>query len=60
MRPRQGALAGRQRAGGLVEREALVQPLPCPGLEAFDQRIAVREMVGDGIGRLRGARIHDR
>jgi branched-chain amino acid aminotransferase len=53
---RQGALAGTGRTCRVGERKAMRQLLPCPGLEALDQRIGVRQVIGDHELGLRAAR----
>lgn len=51
----QCAGAGRQRAGGILQREALLEMAARPASEAQDQGIRLRQVIGDDVGRLRGA-----
>lgn len=54
---RQRALAGAYGTRRVVEREALVEPATRPLLEALDERVGMREVVGDDVGGLRGATV---
>ena len=52
--PLQGARADRERVRRVVQREAPREALAGPALEALDQRIGMREVVGNDVLRLRG------
>jgi hypothetical protein len=53
----QRARACRQRAGGLLQREALLEMLTRPLLEALNERIGLRQMIWNNVGSLRGPNV---
>lgn len=51
----QRACARRQRVGGLLQREAFLEMVACPTFEAKYEGVRLGQVIGDDIGRLRGA-----
>ena len=53
----QGACARRQRVGSLLQRKPFPKMLARLSFETLNQRIGLRQMVGDDEGSLQGAQI---
>ena len=51
----QCACARRQRVGGFLQREPVLEVVARPPLEAQNERIGLRQMIGYNLGNLRRA-----